>query len=207
MLWVVGILAALIGSLLFFLSIWFNYEGGDKNKAIVLGTIGFTGSVYTILIFVMNGVEFPKFVDYATLLMGLAVLGVNLGRAFVAPIFGKILSREKMCFSKLTIFNTLFETFLIFVLLIGVLLYTINMGTDIDFAVAKMAMIYVSSFSIISGLALGYMFKKVLNSDESPEKMCRKKFPQIMVHTMPAQVPAILGMLLAILELVPYMSA
>ncbi len=63
MLWVVGILAAIVGSLLYFLSMWSNYEGEDGNKAILMGSVGFTGFVYTMLIFVMNGIEFPEFVD------------------------------------------------------------------------------------------------------------------------------------------------
>ena len=139
--------------------------------------------------------------------MGLSVLGVNLGRVFIAPTIGKILSGEKMCFGRSTIFIDLFETFLIFVLLVAVLLYTTNMDTGIDLGVAKMAMFYVSSFSVISGFALGYSLKKVLNSGESPEKVCREELQKILVYTMPAQIPAILGLILAILELMPYMQA
>jgi len=208
MLWVMGILLAFLGSMVHSLAVWNNMHGGDKKergRMLVFLEISFSSSIYVLLIFMILSMYLPKYTDNLVLLFGLGVSVMNLGRAYFLPEIAEAMKEEKICFGRSMVIEVQPETFAIYMLLIAVLIYApaTSGGVVPPLGYATTAMAFASLGAIAGSLLMAFLLKRELS--DNPAGKCRDGFVSILIKTIPGHAIGIMGVLGAVMILLPYL--
>ena len=207
MLGIIGVLLGYVGFAIYFLAHWKSSEGMVMGKRMIVGMFGFPTAFYGTLIFVLfalYGFEMSA-VGVSLLLMGLAFMFVNLGRIMPLASINKVLSSDTRAFGPSIVHLVLFESNSIYVLLTAVLGASMIYREHLPYGVFNTASAYVSLGAAAAAILMGILMKKMLEDVNSFEEMHRKMARTFAV-TFAGHAVAIIGLLLAIMELVPYME-
>ncbi len=201
MLWIAGMVLALAGGLINFFGVWMNKKDRDKSQLPVFFSMGFTGFIYALLLYILL-YDFPSYADYTVLMMGVATVGVNLGRAYVAPeILGELAENKKVYSKTIIVYGSMFETFIIFTLLIGVLIYMLLMNGEIPLDVVKNSMLSISASSFVGAIIMAMFIKRGYTEGAK----LQNDFQKFMLWTIPGNAIVVIGLLISIMLLTPYM--
>ena len=207
MYFILGLSMALLGAIIYAAVFWKNSSGMEQGKRIVFVAFGFTVVIYQFVLYVAgmgNKLDISA-MGLSYFFAGIAFMFVDIGRSFVAPKIANVLSKDKKAFAISDIHITLFETNAIYTLLVFVLGMTIVREDAMSYSLMNTAMMYVSLFAAIAALLMGVVMNRALEGVESFEDM-RGRFQKTIMWTVSAHSVAIIGLVLAIYTLLPYMG-
>ncbi len=135
-----------------------NYESNENTWALIFDSLGIPDVIYLLLMLVIFSMSIPDYTDNIVLFIGIAVLGVNFGRAYMAPEFAKIMSKEKKHRARLMVMAMQWEIYLVFTLMISeIILVAWDNSVKIPLSNATEAMAYLN-FWELSFLVSFYIF-------------------------------------------------
>jgi hypothetical protein len=204
MLWLIGVLAAVLGALLVFIATWKSYTGENRNWAIIFGTLGAPGAMYTLLTTEILYMQNPSLLAHVIVPLGFTAAVVNLGRAFASKVLMQKISRNSKLRAICIVESTMFEPFIIYAYMVAILVMQLpNNGTHIPEDAIDRSMWMVSLAGMAGGLLLGTLTKRY-EEDKSVET--QKDMRAFIIKTMPAHIIGAMGVILAIFVLMPYIQ-
>jgi len=207
MYFLLGILMALLGSLVYAMVFWKHSGGMDMPKRMIFIFLGFPVVVYSFLVYavsIFNGLDTVS-LGLSYLFAGLAFMFVNIGRSFVAAKIASVLSKDRMAFAISEIHIVLFEPNAIYTLLVFILGITVIKEKAVSYSLVNTAIMYVSLFSAVAAILMGMVMNRALEGVENFKDM-RGRFSKTIIWTFGAHIVAIMGLILAIYVLLPYLG-
>ena len=207
MLGIIGVLLGYIGFAAYFPAHWRSSEDMVMGKRMIVGMLGFPTAFYGTLIFVLStlyGFDMGA-VGVSLFLMGIAFMSVNLGRVFPIATVDKVLSKDMRAFGKSIVHVVLFEVNSMYVLLIAILGTTMMYEEHLPCQVFNTASVYVSLGAAAAAILMGIIMRKMLEDVNTFEELSGKML-RTLTMTIVGHAVAIIGLLLAIMELLPYME-
>ncbi len=216
----VGVIVAVIPGILGFLK-FRNYlfdlsSGGEdilkdfKQKSILSLAIMFTGAAYLIVISMLFiSYNAPRELFYIPLYMGFVSFATNFGRYFWLDQLFEILRRKNIIFGRPMIFLVIFESNLIYSLLISIMLWGSYVGPSAENTVSIPASYYIFqvlpigyTLIVISAIVQGLVVRNVL---KDPDALGKKFGISITKSTIP-HIISILGLAYIIYSMIPVLS-
>ena len=210
MLDIIGLLLALGGAGIYGLYVFMVSRecNVDSSKTSVFISIGFTGFVYTLLIYILaiaNKDYIPQDIrDWLVFSMGLVTMGVSIGRVFFVKKALCHLSDNKYFFSKMTIYLNNPETFMIYTLMMSVLaVQYFEQPEQADFissaSVIVPGILTMAAFAFIGGLVYGILMRSALSRSDEDGIPYPKDFKRHLLFISPGLAVGVIGVLLGLL--------
>ena len=207
MYFLLGILMALLGSLVYAIVFWKHSGEMDVPHRMIFLVMSFTLVVYSVMVYVMTivlNLEVSA-LGVSYLFAGVAFMSVNLGRSLVAPNIARVVSRDSKGYSLSIVHIVTFETNAIYTLLVFILGITVIKEKAVSYSLVNTAIMYVSLFSAVAAILMGMVMNRALEGVENFKDM-RGRFSKTIIWTFGAHIVAIMGLILAIYVLLPYLG-
>ncbi len=209
MLDIIGLLLALGGAGIYGLYVFMvsrdcNMESSKTNVFI---SMGFTGFVYTLVIYILTIVNkdyIPQNTrDWLVFSVGLAFLGISLGKVLFVKKALFYLSENKNFFSKMTIYLSNSETFMIYTLMMSILaIQYFEQPEEVDFissaSVIVPGILTMAVFAFIGGLVYGILMHSALSRSDEDGIPYSKDFRRHILFSSPGLAIGAIGVLLGI---------
>ncbi|NPA74691.1 MAG: hypothetical protein GXO25_01245 [Euryarchaeota archaeon] len=204
MLWIIGLLVAFMGTGLVFIATWKNYSGEQKNWAIIFGILGAPGAMYTLITAMLVYKMAPSLLDYIVIPLGLTAGLVNAGRAYASGEFMQKISKNSQLRAVTLVKTIMFEPFMIYAYMIAILITQLpSEGVHIPLSHISYAMWIVSIAGMAGGLILGFSANRYEKETDIEDS---KNIRGFIIKALPAHIIGALGVILAIIFLMPYMQ-
>ncbi len=177
------------------------------SKAGVFISMGFTGFVYTLLIYILtiaNKDSIPQDMrDWLVFSIGLASLGVSMGKTFFVKKALFYLSKNKKFFSKMTIYLNNSEIFMVYILMMSILaIQYFEQPEEADFissaSVIVPGILTMAVFAFIGGLLYGILMHSALSRSDEDGIPYPKDFKRHLIFSSPGLALGAIGVLLGI---------
>lgn len=204
---VLGALLTIIGAFLYAVVFWRNSGEMEMPKRIIFISLSFPVMIYLIVVYavsIVNGLNVSA-MGISYLFAGLAFMCVNIGRSFVAAKIAGIMSKDKMAFAISEVHLVLFETNAIYTLLVFVLGMTAVRENAMGYSLMNTAVMYISLFAAMAAILMGIVMNRALEGVEDFKEM-HTRFPKTIVMTISVHTVAIIGLILAIYTMLPYLG-
>ncbi len=210
MLDIIGLLLALGGAGIYGLYVFMVSRdcNVDSSKTNVFICMGFMGFVYTMLIYILTMVNkdyIPQNTrDWLVFSMGLATIGISIGRIFFVKKALCYLGENKHFFSRLMIFISHSETFMIYTLMMSVLaVQYFEQPEEADFissaSVIVPGILTMAVFAFIGGLVYGILMRSALSRSDEDGIPYPKDFKRHLLFSSPGLAVGVIGVLLGLL--------
>ena len=202
-----GALLTIIGVMLYAVIFWRNSNRMEFSHRLIFAEFGITVAVYFLLFYMLiylHNLDMKSIGD-SLIFAGIAFLFVDIGRSFVAGKIGHVFANDSKAYALSIVHLSMFEPNAIYIVLIFILGLTVMRENHMSYGTFNTAMLYVSLFSAISAVLMGVVMNRALEGVESFEDM-RRNFRKTVIWTVSAHSVAIIGLVLAIYIMLPYLG-
>ena len=206
MLAIIGLIIAYISSLWF--AMWLMKNGGNmnRNKLMVVASIGFPSAIYVTLAYVLGLQDIPgNYLEPAIFFMSVGIFGVNAGRVIMSSSLMNLCRKEEGVWGKIILFYTFLETGAIFELLMFILAWVAFANNDWssllqspDYFVP--GMIVLSIMVLLGGVFVGWSIKySITKTEEEGKDFKSEGFKNALIYSSFPQLFWIFGLLISLL--------